>query len=146
VTDLPPAPAIEEKARKEERERLGFIGPDGKRWVEGDSAYDGEICEDCERPVARCIGSWWRAPDDLWVEVVGDKGGILCPHCFRVRCVEKGLPVHFLAALNNSDYEKLEATQKRVLGETERIADETAYTEICVREILEAAFGEGEDV
>jgi hypothetical protein len=40
--------------------------------------YDGEICQDCGRPV-RVV---WNAPDALWFLVMGGPGGILDPVCF----------------------------------------------------------------
>jgi hypothetical protein len=48
--------------------------------------YDGEICEDCNRPVRRGILSYWRAPDELWAKVMGEGStAIVCPACFTAR-------------------------------------------------------------
>lgn len=53
--------------------------------------YDGEICHDCGRPVARAVGSWWRATDLLWLRVVRDNRTILCPRCFIARADAHGI-------------------------------------------------------
>jgi hypothetical protein len=53
--------------------------------------WETEICCRCGRPVARWIGSWWQAPDDLWMEVVGDETAVWCPRCFTERADELGI-------------------------------------------------------
>ncbi len=32
----------------------------------------------------------WHAPDDLWFELNGGEGGVLCPRCFDQRAQEAG--------------------------------------------------------
>jgi hypothetical protein len=51
-----------------------------------------ETCQDCGRRFAL-----WRAPDDLWREVYGSAGGILCPLCFGRQAREAGIIVMFEA-------------------------------------------------
>jgi len=50
------------------------------KWMDGCAK-----CRDCGRTVHDFI-----APDDLWVEAWGDKGGILCYDCFCERLAQKG--------------------------------------------------------
>jgi hypothetical protein len=59
--------------------------------------YEGEVCADCRRPVRERVGGYWRAPDDLWAEVVGDDSTILCPRCFGQRADARGVFVHWEA-------------------------------------------------
>lgn len=59
--------------------------------------YDGEICNDCGRPVVRGIGTWWNAPDGLWMDITGRYSAILCPSCFAELCMEKeGLLIYWV--------------------------------------------------
>lgn len=58
-------------------------------WYAWICLYDGEICNDCGRPVARGIGTWWIAPDGYWMEIVEKYSAVLCPACFAGRCMEK---------------------------------------------------------
>lgn len=58
--------------------------------------YPGELCEDCGKPYGRSIGLW-RAPDDLWVRVVGSVTGTLCPTCFTNRCEASSILVRWEA-------------------------------------------------
>lgn len=46
-----------------------------------------EFCEDCgrEQPLV-----WW-ADDDLWLSLVGQHSGAICPECFSRRADAKGL-------------------------------------------------------
>lgn len=60
---------------------------------------DGEICGSCGRPVARGIGTWWQAPDDLWMEVNGQFAGVTCPACFHDQCRERGIHIHYTATV-----------------------------------------------
>lgn len=53
---------------------------------------DGEICEDCTRPVAERVGSYWLADDELWAAVVGEEL-ILCPRCFGLRAERAGVGI-----------------------------------------------------
>ena len=55
--------------------------------------YDSEICNWCGVPVGRCFGSWWHAPDELWLTVMPTKAGILCPRCFTDALIKKGILV-----------------------------------------------------
>lgn len=59
--------------------------------------YDGEICHDCGHPVVQASGSYWSAPDDLWLRVVGNDHTILCQPCFVARARAKAILVHWLA-------------------------------------------------
>lgn len=60
--------------------------------------YAFELCQDCGRPVGRAIaGTWWRAPDELWLRVVGTQGGTLCPQHFTDRAERQGIRIHWEA-------------------------------------------------
>lgn len=53
--------------------------------------YQGETCEDCERPYRSTV---WRANDKDYELVTGWGGrGLLCPSCFGKRAKSKGLRV-----------------------------------------------------
>lgn len=52
----------------------------------------GERCQDCGRDYVL-----WHAPDDLYREVCGSPGGLLCPGCFARRAEARGLIVEFIA-------------------------------------------------
>lgn len=79
-------------------------------WHAGFCLYDSEICKDCGRPVARGIGTWWTAPDGLWMEINGGYAGCLCPSCFVGRCEEKGMLIYWCPLLwqdpNNDEREE----------------------------------------
>lgn len=83
--------------------------------------YGQEMCDDCARPVARGIGTWWNADDELWRQVVtGDavhrdtptaSGGrrlvrraptdlTLCPKCFAARAATLGWLIYFDAQVS----------------------------------------------
>jgi hypothetical protein len=51
----------------------------------------GEICQDCGRGYVL----WW-APDDLYREVHGSSGGLLCPACFSRKAETHGLVLEFV--------------------------------------------------
>lgn len=59
--------------------------------------YRYEICMACGRPVGPHTGSWWAAPDDLWLRVVGDPHGVVCPPCFTRKAEALGIPVFWRA-------------------------------------------------
>jgi hypothetical protein len=40
--------------------------------------YEFEVCHRCGHPV----GLVWRTSDDLWRQVMGHSGGVLCVRCF----------------------------------------------------------------
>lgn len=50
--------------------------------------FDGETCDDCGGRYERTI---WTAPDELWIQLVGREGGLLCPPCFDDRAKAVGL-------------------------------------------------------
>lgn len=52
----------------------GLFGPDGER------------CQDCGRGYPL-----WRVSDDLYLEVIGNNGGLLCLGCFDERASDKGI-------------------------------------------------------
>lgn len=58
--------------------------------------YPYETCRDCAEPVSLVVRDnkptmYWRAPDDLWLSVVGTDERVLCPGCFTARAVDKGI-------------------------------------------------------
>lgn len=62
--------------------------------------YSGEICDDCNKPVAKNIGSYWVAKNSLWNEVVNDgmlSPKVLCPLCFFKRATYERVPMHWEA-------------------------------------------------
>lgn len=62
--------------------------------------YIGEICDDCNRPVAKNMGSYWIASDILWNSVLNDgmlNPNILCPLCFYKRATYERIPIHWEA-------------------------------------------------
>ena len=59
--------------------------------------YDGEICLRCGRRVMPHTGSWWHAPEDLWVTCGGPEHGVLCPPCFTDLAARRGLIVYWEA-------------------------------------------------
>jgi hypothetical protein len=61
--------------------------------------YDGEICDRCGRPVGRCTGSWWCAPDALWRDLNGGFAGVMCPPCFTAAAESVGIFVHWEATV-----------------------------------------------
>lgn len=52
----------------------------------------GERCQDCGRGYPL-----WRAGNDLYVEVVGNDGGLFCPSCFGRRAEAQGIVVQYRA-------------------------------------------------
>lgn len=64
-------------------------------WYAWICLYDGEICNDCGRPVARGIGTYWMADDKFWMDLVGKYSKILCPSCFADRGKEKGILIYW---------------------------------------------------
>jgi len=56
--------------------------------------WDGEHCQDC----GRAYEYVWYAEDDLWKELVGGEGGLLCMDCFNKRAVAARLPTVWFAA------------------------------------------------
>lgn len=56
-----------------------------------------EICRTCGGRVGRATGSWWRADDALWAEVVGAPNAVLCPRCFTEAADRRGIPVRWEA-------------------------------------------------
>lgn len=86
-------------------------------WYAWICLYDGEICNDCGRPVARGIGTWWTAPDGFWMEVTQRYSTILCPACFADRCMEHDGTLIYWAPLISRmtpEDEKLERDQERL--------------------------------
>lgn len=84
--------------------RVGDIEIDASHHPDEKAGYNGEICCDCDLPVARGIGTYWRANDELWERVVGelvDPALILCPACFAERAHKRGLLVWWEAALDD---------------------------------------------
>jgi hypothetical protein len=71
-------------------------------WHAGFCLYDGEICGCCGRPVARGIGTWWQAPNDLWMEVNGRFAGVTCPACFHDQCGARGIHIYYVATVDES--------------------------------------------
>jgi hypothetical protein len=55
------------------------------------------MCDDCDNPVAKKMGSYWTAPDDMWNKVVGNNTTILCPGCFFWRATYNLVPIHWEA-------------------------------------------------
>jgi len=49
-------------------------------------AYDSETCGKCGRRVEAA----WLADNDLWTEIVGHDGGILCIRCFDRELADRG--------------------------------------------------------
>ncbi|MDF2751693.1 MAG: hypothetical protein K0S82_75 [Gaiellaceae bacterium] len=64
--------------------------------------YRGEVCEDCGFPVAFFVSSYWTAPDELWLAVMGTDAGILCPPCFTGRARDQGKYVSWRAEIEES--------------------------------------------
>lgn len=62
--------------------------------------YRYEICMACGRPVGPHTGSWWHAPDELWIEVNGGPVGVRCPPCFTAACQARGYWIHWEATLD----------------------------------------------
>lgn len=60
---------------------------DAERWKD----WNGERCQICGKPYAYV----WRAPDDLWKKVTGQKhgGGLRCVQCFTDEAEKKGLKI-----------------------------------------------------
>lgn len=54
-----------------------------------------EFCHDCgvRQPLV------WRAADDLWLEVMGDPGGVVCPVCFTRRADALGISLDWRPAV-----------------------------------------------
>lgn len=59
-------------------------------WVLG-FGYYGETCQVCGRPYVL-----WRAPDDIYQQVVGDAGGLFCPNCFDRAAGKAGLDLQWV--------------------------------------------------
>lgn len=55
--------------------------------------YVYEICANCGRPVSNAIHTYWLASDNLWEQVNGQSGGVLCPRCFAQQAEEMGISV-----------------------------------------------------
>jgi hypothetical protein len=56
-------------------------------WHHAIRGYRYEICGECGRPVDVV----WTADDELWLEVVGQPGGLLCIPCFDTKVERSGL-------------------------------------------------------
>jgi len=83
----------------------------------------GEICKDCGRPVARGIGTWWDAPDGLWVEINDGPGGCLCPKCFADRCMEKeGLLIYWVPLIEARSLTQ-QIEDEKLAEESERLGE-----------------------
>jgi len=65
------------------------------RWLWNALTYDYEICFDCGRKNIGHVGTYWLADDDLWLEVIGHFGNVLCPLCFTGRCNKIGIPIYW---------------------------------------------------
>lgn len=82
--------------------------------------YAYEICDCCGRPVASRLGpmkvestdwlngrkalapwTYWVATAELWEGVNGQVTGILCPLCFTRKALDKGIFVHWEAAIDS---------------------------------------------
>jgi hypothetical protein len=48
--------------------------------------WDGEACQFCGRPYLL-----WRAPDDLWLDLIGSPHGLCCLTCFDDRARQRGV-------------------------------------------------------
>lgn len=66
------------------------------RWLLNALFYAYEICFTCGRRVGPATGSWWRAPDALWREVMGEPEGIACPRCFTRAADRKGITIYWM--------------------------------------------------
>jgi hypothetical protein len=53
--------------------------------------HDGELCEECGLNYVL-----WHAPDDLYTEVVGCAGGLLCPACFDRIADDQGIVLEWV--------------------------------------------------
>lgn len=59
--------------------------------------YRYEMCRSCGGRVGRAFAerSYWHAPDELWLAVVGSPAGVLCPGCFTAQCEAHGIFVRW---------------------------------------------------
>lgn len=64
--------------------------------------WETEICMVCGGRVGRATGSWWKASDGLWIEVMGDPHTVCCPRCFTKTAERKGIFVRW-EALRDAD-------------------------------------------
>jgi hypothetical protein len=51
------------------------------------STPGGERCQNCGR-ISKVV---WKAPDDLWLKVIGSGSGLLCVSCFDAICAAHGI-------------------------------------------------------
>lgn len=68
--------------------------------------YPLEICHRCGRRNWPHIGSWWDAPDPLWMAAGGNEWGVLCPPCFTKLAASKGMTVYWLALERGTDEQR----------------------------------------
>lgn len=66
------------------------------KWLSGKLHLNGvvnmiEYCDDCGRKQPLV----WHAQDEVWLEVTGDVGGVLCPECFDKRAHDLGIMLYW---------------------------------------------------
>lgn len=83
----------------EVKDMIALLVGAAERTSELDGHEGGETCRDCGRPVVIHSGSFWNADNDLWNEVWGDEGGILCQPCFVTRAKAMGIYVSWKAVV-----------------------------------------------
>lgn len=82
-----------------------------------------EICDECGGRVMPHMVSWWHTDDALWIEVVepeyierGPKrdigGGTLCPRCFTIAAVDKGIHIFWHARVEWRDGQDVQEGQR----------------------------------
>lgn len=73
--------------------------------------YVYEICASCGRPVSSAIHTYWIAPDELWEQINGQSGGVLCPRCFARRAEKSGIAIAWLG-LRMEDVDDIHRNRK----------------------------------
>lgn len=73
-------------------------------------------CQDCRDPVHD-----FHAPDDLWMEVVGDADGVLCWDCFADRANRKGVWRLMPVVMTHEEFDSWRRAHEPVKGAAEEL-------------------------
>lgn len=101
--------------------RISYVLWRRKSWTGGLSArarafwhhvvrgYDYEVCGECGRPVSQT----WLTDDQLWIDVMGHEGGLLCIRCFDGKLERPGRMVRWVPTIEEDAARPVAAPPKR---------------------------------
>lgn len=71
--------------------------------------YGYEVCGECGRPVDQA----WVANDQLWIDVMGHEGGLLCIPCFDKELSQSGRFVRWVPTMEKMRRDPVAAPRER---------------------------------